>query len=903
MAPGILILGGENSPGGPQPEPAATTTALKPGMAKKRGQMRSAVASGSPKEPSRPDSPGYFTLSDSDGASNPGAESPHEDEASKASKPSNGHQVYKLFKNNNNNNLSSKKKSPPKAYTFGNRPKSTTPPRPSPPKNYRRESLEMSDPYAPPRPPPPLTYTSTLPPPVPKKVGRAKTPGKDATFSSRTLPSSSSTVKKSPSVQNGTPSSSSRDTIPNRTIPRVQPLQVQSPSMIKALTGKDASPSPTTTKKSPPRETAKPQQQQQTFVLAFQRAYSQRYKDANGQTSSASSSRRSSVTTTTTSARTTSKPSSARPASAGPTASRTLSSAQRTSPTKDIPKRPASLSKGKTAEASKPKKPSVAGNALKKTSESVRRSLQNLNKKAVSLKTPTPEPKRPTSATNNNKVPSSRSSSASESSDEKRPSSLRQSSSRSSVSPPTRTTKSLSATCIDKIKEKAEKHKSQKKSPSPIPNPKRVQAEKRPESSHVEEIKETSDDKADKEKEKVVVEISEMSDPNKKPSSILLKPINALIKYYENRPVMLRDKDSDSSSFVGNYPSGGGLSQLSMFSTEQLQSWLSNPMVDCKDQSITEIDVLDQYISQMMSFTRDTLSDVQAPIAVTNRNSEAFLSILENVRDGTDSGPERQSVQEIINKIESAQRLDESSSKPPKDPAEVTSSTEISQKSEAETGAKVNVQERPPEKPERKKRSGSSCTNRSNVVTPVPSEADLSHGVFTEVSFAGSFSSCSSNVPPVTKSLLVPVPSPRTKRKARKEQMLQEHKEKGREALSNLLKRQSDGDGMECLDELCSQSRNIIMLQQQQPEEEVKSENCDVSRFGPANKALPPDADAVTNADNRRINDNDGTANNGDEQNQVVQLLESRVRATESLCPRERCANRLSWAWPKLVYY
>jgi hypothetical protein len=98
-----------------------------------------------------------------------------------------------------------------------------------------------------------------------------------------------------------------------------------------------------------------------------------------------------------------------------------------------------------------------------------------------------------------------------------------------------------------------------------------------------------------------------------------------------------------------------------------------------------------------------------------------------------------------------------------------------------------------------------------------PSEEDLNRGVFTEVSFAGTFApqklqqktsfsnsfkqaklvidnkpqEVKENLPAKSKPEVpvnVPVPSPRLKKKARKELMLMEHKEKGKEALSKLVK-------------------------------------------------------------------------------------------------------------------
>jgi len=106
-----------------------------------------------------------------------------------------------------------------------------------------------------------------------------------------------------------------------------------------------------------------------------------------------------------------------------------------------------------------------------------------------------------------------------------------------------------------------------------------------------------------------------------------------------------------------------------------------------------------------------------------------------------------------------------------------------------------------------------------------PSEEDLSRGVFTEVSFAGTFASSQKPTPiqkqerskldaPVSLPIdfEAPVPSPRLKRKARKEQMLKEHKETGREALSLLVKNfQSNKyeDGNALLDDLCHHGAEV----------------------------------------------------------------------------------------------
>lgn len=107
----------------------------------------------------RPDSPGgYFTLSDSDGVET--------DE--KAT-------MYKLLRSPASKALS---ESPPRTLptSHAQRCRSETPPR-----KIKISKVDVSGKksgsgkdVAPPRPPPPpTTYTSTLPPPVPKKVGRS----------------------------------------------------------------------------------------------------------------------------------------------------------------------------------------------------------------------------------------------------------------------------------------------------------------------------------------------------------------------------------------------------------------------------------------------------------------------------------------------------------------------------------------------------------------------------------------------------------------------------------------------------------------------------------------------------------------------------------------------------------
>ncbi len=248
------------------------------------------------------------------------------------------------------------------------------------------------------------------------------------------------------------------------------------------------------------------------------------------------------------------------------------------------------------------------------------------------------------------------------------------------------------------------------------------------------------------------------------------------------------------------------LSQLSQLNAEKLlSSWLSNPCPE-KDLSITEID---QYVTDMISFTKDVLVDVETP-----RNSFADLVKDDNVR---------QSVQDIINKIEKATKE-----------GNQCSGSRVSKKMSPSLSTQDVVHNMDERKHEQKSTASMDL-----------SEDDLNHGVFTEVSYAGSFEV------PKRSQKKPPMPSPRTKRKARKEQLLMEHKQQGRDVLMKAkdMNKNSKTDnssapelecssktwdssgpteakpplnrsasGLDCLDELCSLSRDIerdIFLRQE----------------------------------------------------------------------------------------
>ena len=150
-----------------------------------------------------------------------------------------------------------------------------------------------------------------------------------------------------------------------------------------------------------------------------------------------------------------------------------------------------------------------------------------------------------------------------------------------------------------------------------------------------------------------------------------------------------------------------------------------------------------------------------------------------------------------------------------------------------------------------------SITEKNTEITvledKIPSEEEIQRGCFTEVSCAGnvtktsSSSSSSKAIKEVKRVDFAPIPSPRVKKKARKEQMLLEHKEKGHDALAMVMKHLTKpedecskpehstetelataNDGLQCLDDLCSQSRFVeedIKKQAKITDEPTKNQN------------------------------------------------------------------------------
>lgn len=70
-----------------------------------------------------------------------------------------------------------------------------------------------------------------------------------------------------------------------------------------------------------------------------------------------------------------------------------------------------------------------------------------------------------------------------------------------------------------------------------------------------------------------------------------------------NSGYYLRNTEDNRSNCTAT---SGHLSQLSQLSADRLQTWLANPLpsLESKDFSMLEVDILDQYITDMLSFTR-----------------------------------------------------------------------------------------------------------------------------------------------------------------------------------------------------------------------------------------------------------------------------------------------------------
>ena len=471
------------------------------------------------KKSPRPESPGgYFTLSDSDGGSNPGTESSFDEEG--PSVPNSRNSMYKLYKRS--------RSEPPNSMT--------KPKRPSPPKN----GVQIEDIDAPPRPPPPLSYTSTLPPPVPKKVNKKgynlrkvnppPPPPPLAHFGPRTKP-----------------------------LQRVQPLQIQSPSMIQILqhtpsTAKLGSTFSTsssddnsldgavTMKK---RNSSAPPCPSSTFVSAFQRA-TQISKNAPQQDPNL-------------------KP---RPP---------LKCDNNKSNNKKVTSRTGS---GELAGYMRPTKTAVLKQA---------NNPENQFGKKAALKS---------------------CSSGSENEAEKGGKKVQNSKIRRSIS--------VSSSSLSDENENLQNKNNKKKTRTKIGENSSSKLKKL-KNSVCHELKRSASDKSvltsNKPKTNSIQSTKSETNVNKKVSK---NPIHNLIKFYESSQsqkqslkhldkqpiVILEDKEPSNES--QRVSTASHLSQLSQMSAEKIQSWLSNPMMLSSlenDLSVTEISILDQYVTDMISLS------------------------------------------------------------------------------------------------------------------------------------------------------------------------------------------------------------------------------------------------------------------------------------------------------------
>ena len=652
----------------------------------------------------RPDSPGgYFTLSDSDGASNPGTESSEENGPS----PRSTTPMYKIFKNSQ---LRSRSEPPPSNFI---------PPRPSPPKDSSSINVE-NDEVGPPRPPPPLSYTSTLPPPVPKKMNKMRSQSVKNRLVNPPPPPP-------PLAHFGGPRP--------KPLQRVQPLQIQSPSMINILQGNSHRKQNSTSSNSSDDNSIESKRSEPvSFVKTFQKAAStSTYNGGNS----------------------------------------------------DLRPRPVLKKKAETAGYMRPTKTAV----LKQNDH-----VKNARKSSSSCGS---------------------SSSSETENDKKQKKVIRKSPSSSSESDNPTPKKSRSS---------GKNGKKSSKNTSAADNPGKFKKLK----NTVNELKRSASEKV------VVIKNSAVSDSKEckndvkteaKPASenetaLFKNPIQSLIKFYEDSQVDKRkvvagnkelvvledkdeaaDKDTKRISVTSSKSTNTShLSQISQLSAEKIQSWLNNPMVSLEqDWSVTEVNILDQYVTDMISMTEVVPPKVPKvpviPTLVTTPRDEIIKRnvvidikceddiIVPNVSATTPKRAKSSNCDINSNRIE-VKKLSEKNPKSPK----------IKRKS-------ITV-----------------------IEDKIPSEEEISHGVFTEVSCAGNVTQKKIDL---VKSHFenAPIPSPRVKKKARKEQMLLEHKEKGREALSLVMKQlkseptptetltalenNNENDGLQCLDDLCTQSRYV----------------------------------------------------------------------------------------------
>ena len=140
---------------------------------------------------------GYFTLSESETGSNNGTDSKDESVSNVNTNPKKlSHNGIHVQRHTSQDRSGSE--TPPRPSLPRNYRKETTPPRPSPPTIRNSSALNnrksLTDEPIPLRPPPPLSYTSTLPPRAPKKL-------KNNNFCSKTLPTRKHSLQKEKPLQ------------------------------------------------------------------------------------------------------------------------------------------------------------------------------------------------------------------------------------------------------------------------------------------------------------------------------------------------------------------------------------------------------------------------------------------------------------------------------------------------------------------------------------------------------------------------------------------------------------------------------------------------------------------------------------------------------------------------------
>ena len=623
----------------------------------------------------RPDSPGgYFTLSDSDGGSS-NLESSSSDDLHHATSPPRS--LYKIYKNNGIVRSSSE---PPIEY--GRK----TPPRPLPPKS-RVEAIDENEDGVPPRPPPPLSYTSTLPPPVPKKMGTKKGIVAQQNVINRKI------------VPPPPPPPLANVNQKVRPLQRVQPLQIQSPSMISMVLQPNNSGTVNTGTKYHHQKQSSgsslsddnsldgniaviKKKEPVTFVKTFQKA--------------------------------------------------TASSSLKVERPKQ---RPISIK----LDSNRKKK---ANNSSSSTSTDKR--LSNNNDAIAGYMKPT---KNAILRQTTDVTPSSTTRPKKASDVETHHSKARRSlSSSSSVSDKSCSCEEISM----KKKKKSTKKDLNDNSSSTNNNNNNSNSKMKKIKQTVTELKRSASEipKSPKLRSKLMSAASKSQEDGLNNCVKLKNPIQSLIKFYDEgrngnnkqkEPVVLIDEENvDSDKRSSNATNSSHLSQLSQISMDKIQSWFSNPMmsIENKDLSVTEINILDQYVTDMISFSQGALSEIKSKnhISTANICVQDVVSLNEPIKDDV----------EIVNHNEKS-----------------TNDGDVQNKCES-----IIIEDK------------------------TPSEEEIQKGVFTEVSCAGNVikTNAKENEFIVKKAIFKPVPSPRVKRKARKEQMLLEHKEKGHQALSMVMK-------------------------------------------------------------------------------------------------------------------